>query len=70
MALIGMHFSFGFFLGSNVGVLLGTPPLTGTLGGTAGGVDFLNIFTRDHNAYLCAFTALASGIAGSIFYSA
>ena len=40
-------------------------PLTGTLGGTSGGGDFLNISTRDHSASLCAFPSLNSSIAGA-----
>ena len=42
-------------------------PLTGTLGGTTGGVDFLNISDRDINDYLCDFPSLASGIDGAGF---
>ena len=39
--------------------------LTGTLGGIAGEVAFMNIPSRDINASLCAFTSVSSGLAGS-----
>ena len=70
MYLIGMHFSFGLFLGSPVGVFLGTPPLTGTLEGTDGGVAVLNISARDINVSLCGFLNFSSGLAGAGFCSA
>ena len=39
--------------------------LTVTLGGTAGGFDFLNISARVLNAYLCPFPNFTKGIAGA-----
>ena len=37
-------------------------PLTGTLGGTAGGLAFMNISASVLNALLCIFPILTSGI--------
>ena len=62
-----MHFSFGLFLGSPVGVFLGISPLTGTLGGTDGGGAFLNISGRGINFSLCEFPSLTSGFSGDGF---
>ena len=39
----------------------------GTLGGTAGEVEFPNIFDRYPNASLCAFTSVTSGLKGECF---
>ena len=44
-------------------------PLTGTLRGIAGEVDFPNIYASDPNASLCAFT-VTGGLAGSGLFSA
>ena len=38
--------------------------LTGTLGGTAGGMDFLNISDKVFNYSLWPFTSFTSGISG------
>ena len=48
----------------------GYAPLTSTLGGTAGGVCFLNISDRVLNASLCEFPILTSEIAGAGLCSA
>ena len=45
-------------------------PLTGTLGGTAGGVAFMNIYDMYLNDSLCEFPGLDSGIAGAGLCSA
>ena len=45
-------------------------PSTVTLGGAAGYVDFPNIFSREVNASLFAFSIITSGLAGAGFYSA
>ena len=68
MDLIGLKFSFGFFLGSLVGFSW-SAPLPGTIGGNAGKVAFKNIYARYLNASLCAFTSLTSGLDGAVLYS-
>ena len=65
MYLIGMQFSFGFYLGSPVGVSLEMPFLNGTLIGTDGGFAFLNIPARFLNSALCPLSSLTSGIDGA-----
>ena len=50
-------FNLGFFL-VNLLDFYWYDPLTGTLGGTDGEVDFSNISARNINAYFCVFTSV------------
>ena len=66
---LGCTFHLGYFL-VHLFDFSWTTYLTGTLGGTSGGLEFLNIFARVPNASLCPFPSLTSGLAGDIFWSA
>ena len=47
-----------------------TPSLTGTLGGTAGGMAFLDVSVKVLNTSLLLFSSLISGISGAGLFSA
>ena len=65
VALIGMNFNLGFFL-VHLLEFSWYAPLTGTLGGTAGEVDFPNISASDINAYFCVCNSVTSGMEGNV----